>query len=228
MTPWQRVRLARARRASRLPLQQRLLERASLPSSTDAVHDLELVALDFETTGLNAQRDHVVAAGWVRIVRGRIVLASARELHVRPARPEGVGQSAAIHGIVDSDLDDAVSPGALVEALLNDLDGRTVVAHAAAIERAFLGRLLRELGGVPVPNTFLDTMSIERRLLEAGGGHGAERQTDLSLDACRRRRGLPAYTRHSAAADALACAELLLAQLEEFGASGRVRVADLR
>jgi DNA polymerase-3 subunit epsilon len=228
VNPWQRVRLARARRASRLPLQQRLLEQASLPSPRAPVRDLELVALDFETTGLDAQRDHVVAAGWVRIVGGRVALASAREMHVRPDRPEGVGQSATIHGIVDSDLDDAVSPGALVEALLTDLGGRIVVAHAATIERAFLERLLRDLGGVPVPNTFLDTMSIERRLLEAGGVHGAERQTDLSLDACRRRRGLPAHTQHSAAADALACAELLLAQLEEFGDSGRVRVADLR
>ena len=228
MNPWQRVRLARARRASRLPLQRRLLEQASLPSAGSRVDDLELVALDFETTGLDAQRDHVVAAGWVRVVRGRIVLASAREMHVRPARPEGVGQSAAIHGILDSDLDSAVGAGVLIEALLPDLDGRVIVAHAAAIERGFLARLLRDLGGVPVPNAFLDTMAIERRLLEVAGVQVRERQVDLSLDACRRRRGLPAHAQHSAAADALACAELLLAQLAEFGAAGRVRLADLR
>ncbi|HXW09199.1 MAG TPA: exonuclease domain-containing protein [Steroidobacteraceae bacterium] len=228
MNPWQRVRLARARRASRLPLQQRLLEQALLPAAGARVDDLELVALDFETTGLDVQRDHVVAAGWVRIVRGRIVLASARELHVRTARPEGVGQSAAIHGILDSDLDSAVEPRALVEALLPDLHGRVIVAHAAAIERGFLARLLRDLGGVPVPNVFLDTMTIEQRLLQAGGVQVRERQADLSLDACRRRRGLPAHAQHSAASDALACAELLLAQLAEFGAAGRVRLADLR
>lgn len=228
MNPWQRVRLARARRATRLPLQRRLLERAALPAAGSRVEDLELVALDFETTGLDLQRDHVVAAGWVRVVRGRIVLATAREMHVRPARAEGVGQSATIHGILDSDLDSAVDPRGLIEALLPDLDGRVIVAHAAPIERGFLARLLRELGGVPVPNAFLDTMAIERRLLEAGGTHAREQHDDLSLDACRRRRGLPTYAQHSAAADALACAELLLAQLAEFGADGRVRLADLR
>ena len=170
----------------------------------------------------------VVAAGWVRIVRGRIVLASVRELRVRPTRPEGVGQSATIHGIVDSDLENAVDTRGLLEHLLPDLDGCVVVAHAAAIERAFLGRLLREHRGVPLPNPFVDTMSIERRLLQAGGVHVREQHGDLALDACRRRRGLPAYTQHSAAADALACAELLLAQLAEFGPDARVRLADLR
>jgi len=225
---WQRARLARARRASRLPVQQRLLERMELPTARARVDDLELVALDFETTGLDAQRDQVVAAGWVRIVHGRIVLACARELHVRPDRAEGVGQSAVIHGILDSDLDAAIGTPELVDALLPELDGRVIVAHAAQIERAFLGRLLRELGGVPVPNLFLDTMAIERRLLAAGGVHAREQHDDLSLDACRRRRGLPTHAQHSAAADALACAELLLAQLAEFGAAGRVRLADLR
>jgi DNA polymerase-3 subunit epsilon len=225
---WQRVRLARARRASRLPLQQRLLQQASLPSPTTRVRDLELIALDFETTGLDSQRDHVIAAGWVRVVGDRIVLASARELHVRTHRPEGVGQSAVIHGILDSDLDDGVDAGTLAETLLPDLADRVVVAHAAAIERAFLGRMLRSLGGVPVPNPFLDTMSIERRLLAAGGVHAREQHDDLSLDACRRRRGLPEHTHHSAAADAVACAELLLAQLAQFGGGGNVRLAELR
>jgi DNA polymerase-3 subunit epsilon len=58
--------------------------------------------------------------------------------------------------------------------------------------------------------------------------HAREQHDDLSLDACRRRRGLPGHTHHSAAADALACAELLLAQLAQFGDDGHVRLADLR
>jgi DNA polymerase-3 subunit epsilon len=228
MNLWQRVRLARARRACRLPLQQRLLAQSPLPSRRARVGELELVALDFETTGLDPQRDHVVAAGWVRIVRGRIVLATARELRVRPDRAEGVGQSAVIHGILDSDLDDAVGAEDLVETLLPELAGRVVVAHAAPIERAFLGRLLLDVGGVPAPNPFVDTMAVERRLLEADGVHAREQHDDLSLEACRRRHGLPRHTHHSAAADALACAELLLAQLARFGDEDRVRLADLR
>ena len=229
MNFWQRVRLARARRATRLPLQRQLLEHPSQPARTARLAELELLALDFETTGLDPQHDHVIAAGWVRIVAGdRIVLSSARELRVQTPRPEGVGQSAVIHGILDSDLDGAGDASTLIEALLPDLAGRVVVAHAAAIERTFLGRLLRGLGGVPVLNPFVDTLALEQRLLEAGGGTAREQHDDVTLDACRRRRGLPEHPHHSAAADALACAELLLAQVAQFGGPAQVRLADLR
>jgi DNA polymerase-3 subunit epsilon len=226
MSLWQRMRLARARRACRLPVQQEVLQRASAPSAAARIADLELVALDFETTGLDVQRDEVVAAGWVRIVQGRIVLATVQELRVRTSRAEGVGHSATVHGILDADLAEAVDTTALLETLVPELAGRVVVAHAAAIERGFLARLLREQGGVPVPNLFIDTMAVERRLLEARGTQARELHDDLSLDACRRRHRLPAHSRHSAAADALACAELLLAQLAQFGEG--VRLSDLR
>ena len=122
MSLLQRMRLARARRACTLPLQQRLLEQP-LPSRGARVSSLEMIALDFETTGLDAERDHIIAAGWVLIRGDRIVLASARELRVRNGSPGGVGQSAVIHGILDSDLDDAGS----TEALIEDQIGRAHV-----------------------------------------------------------------------------------------------------
>ena len=223
MSLLQRVRVARARRACRLPLQQRLLQQP-LPSRGARVADLELIALDFETTGLDAHRDHVIAGGWVMIRGDRIVMASAREVHVRNRSPEGVGQSAVIHGIVDSDLDDAGSSEAMIEHLLPELAGRAIVAHAAALERGFLATLLRQFGGVPLPNPFIDTMAVERRLIEADGGNVREMYGDLTMDACRRRRGLPDHQRHSAGADAVACAELFVAQLAQLGGAERVRL----
>ena len=227
MSLLQRVRVARARRACRLPLQQRLLQQP-LPSRGARIADLELVALDFETTGLDTQRDHIIAAGWVMIRGDRIVMASAREVHVRSRSPDGVGQSAVIHGIVDSDLDDAESSEAMIEHLLPELAGRAIVAHAASIERGFLATLLRQLGGVPLPNPFIDTMAMERRLIEGDGGSVRELHGDLTMDACRRRRGLPDHQRHSAGADAVACAELFVAQLAQLGGADKVRLRELR
>jgi DNA polymerase III subunit epsilon len=223
----QRVRVARARRACRLPLQQRLLQQP-LPSRGARVADLELIALDFETTGLDAQRDQVISAGWVLIRGDRIVMASAREVHVLNRSPDGVGQSAVIHGIVDSDLDDAESSEALIEHLLPELAGRAIVAHAASIERGFLASMLRQLGGVPLPNPFIDTMAFERRLIEGDGGRVRELHGDLTLDACRARRGLPDHQRHSAGADAVASAELFLAQVAQLGGADQVRLRELR
>jgi DNA polymerase-3 subunit epsilon len=223
----QRIRLARARQACRLPLQERLLHQP-LPSRGALLAGLEMVALDFETTGLDAQRDHIIAAGWVLIRGDRIVMASAREFHVRSGNPEGVGQSAVIHGILDSDLEDATSCETLIEQLLPELAGRAIVAHAASIERAFLAALLRRMGGVPLPNPFIDTMALERHLVEAEGGRVREQHDDLTLDACRARRGLPDHHRHSASADAVAAAELFLAQVAQLGGAERVRLRHLR
>lgn len=222
----QRLRLARARRACRLPLQRELLRRP-LPSPGARVIELEMIAVDFETTGLDPRRDHIVAAGWVLLRGERIVMGCAHELRARSAAPGGVGQSATIHGIVDSDLDEAGGIESLLERLLPELAGRPIVAHAAAIERGFLASLLRRLGGVPMPNHFIDTMALERRLVEGAGGHVRELHGDLTLDGCRARYGLPDHQRHSAGADAVACAELLLAQMARLGDVQQLRLRDL-
>lgn len=222
----QRFRLARARRNCRLPVQSRLLE-APLPSPGSRVSELEIVALDFETTGLDMRQDRIIAAGWVLLRGDRIIMASAREVRVCNGGAEGVGQSAVIHGITDSDLDDADSVEAMLEHLLPDLAGRAIVAHAVSIERGFLAALLRRIGGVPLPNPFIDTMALERRLLEGSGGSARELHGDLTLDACRARRELPDHQRHSAGADAVACAELLLAQIDQLGGAARVKLRDL-
>lgn len=227
MSLFRQLRLARARRSCRLPLQQQLLLQP-LPAPGARVADLEMIALDFETTGLNPQRDDIIAAGWVLVRSERILMASARELRIRHERADGVGQSAVIHGIVDSDLDHAESPDALIRQLLPELAGRPIIVHAAVIERGFLTALLRRMGGVPMPNPFIDTMALERRLIEGQGGNVRELHGDLTLDACRTRRGLPEHQQHSAGADAVASAELLLAQLAQLGGAGNVRLRELR
>lgn len=226
MSLLQRFRLARARRNCRLPLQARLLHEP-LPAAGTRVSELEIVALDFETTGLDVSRDRIIAAGWVLLRGDRIVMASAREVRVCNGGAEGVGQSAVIHGITDSDLDDADSIEAMLEHLLPDLAGRAIVAHAVSIERGFLAALLRRMGGVPLPNPFIDTMALERRLLEGSGGSVREMHGDLTLEACRARRELPDHQRHSAGADAVACAELLLAQIDQLGGAAKVKLRDL-
>ncbi len=220
----ERLRLAWARRRSRLAVQLESLEQP-LPATRAPLAALEMIALDFETTGLDWSRDHLIAAGWLLIRADRIILSSAREVRVSLDSESGVGQSATIHGLVDSDLDHAEDASALLAQLLPELAGRVIVAHAAAIERGFLDALLTSMGGARMPHRFVDTMAQERQLMELEGQRIGE--GDLTLDACRKRRGLPAHSSHSALADALACAELLLAQIEQMGGATRVRLRDL-
>jgi DNA polymerase III subunit epsilon len=221
------LRLAWARRSCKLPVQQRLLEQA-LPTHRAFITDIELVALDFETTGLDFKRDHIIAAGWILVRGDRILMGSAREIRVRDDTSEGVGQSAVIHGILDSDLNDAEDSESLLEKLLPDLNGRAIIAHAATIERTFLNALLRTMGGTAILNPFIDTMRLERLLIEGSGGNVRDSSGELTLAACRARHGLPEHQQHSAAADAVAAAELFLAQLAYLGGAEKVRLRDLR
>jgi len=227
VNPLQSIRLALARRSCKLPVQQRLLQHA-LPARNSRVADMEMIALDFETTGLDTKRDRIIAVGWVLIRGDRIIMASAREIRVRDDTPDGVGQSAVIHGILDSDLDDADGSEAMIEHLLPELAGRAIVAHAAWIERKFIATLLRRLGGTPLLNPFIDTMALERHFIEGNGGSIRELHGDITLEACRTRRGLPDHQRHSAGADAVATAELFLAQLAQLGGAEKVTLRDLR
>lgn len=220
------LRLQLARRSCKLPVQRKLLEH-SLPARSARLATIEMLALDFETTGLDAKHDHILAAGWVLIRGDRIVMSSAREIRLRDDTKEGVGQSAVIHGILDSDLVGGESSDALLEQLLGDMAGRAIVAHAAMIERGFLNTLLRRMGGVALANPFIDTMLVERMLTSGRDGGVGEYNGQLTLAACRARHGLAQHQQHSAAADALAAAELFLAQISELGGAEKVRMRDV-
>lgn len=226
MSLWHSARLAWARRRCQLPIQAQALS-ATLPERSTPFDGLDIVALDLETTGLDPHRDQILSAGWVCIRHGRIELASAHEVPVRPRGEAGVGQSAVIHGLLDSDLAAASDETGLLEQLVPLLAGRVIAAHAAMIEKGFLRALLRRHGGVALPNPFIDTMKLERTLLEGRGERIAEGGDALTLAAARARHHLPEHSEHSAGSDALACAELLLAQVEQLGGHKQARLRDL-
>jgi DNA polymerase-3 subunit epsilon len=73
-----------------------------------------------------------------------------------------------------------------------------------------------------MPCEVVDTFVLEQRALEGSAGSGRwGREPEpgaLRLWAARERRGLPVYRAHEALVDALACAELYLAQCAELEA----------
>jgi len=175
----------------------------------------DFLVVDIETTGLDPRRDHVLEIGWVPVTRGEVVLDGVRGTVVRPPAGVEVGRSAVMHGLTDDDL--AAAPR-LVDVGLElraALQGRVLVAHHAPIEINFLDRALREEHPDQAPLHVVDTMILQRRLLVRG--HGEPPPGTLRLDEARRRFGLPRYAAHRAAVDAVATAELLLAQVAELG-----------
>ncbi|MBM6399188.1 DNA polymerase III subunit epsilon [Phycicoccus sp. MQZ13P-5] len=196
-----------ARKAAPGPLRDLLT--APGPGPDTALRDLPLLAVDIETTGLDATTDRVLSVGWVPVDGGRIDLGGAGG-HVVSDAGE-VGRSATVHGLTDDALARGIPLEEVVAALLGALAGRVLLAHFARIETEFLGAACRRLWGAGLPLEVVDTFELERRAL-GGGWDAASDPGALRLWTARARYGLPVYRAHEALTDALACAELYLAQ----------------
>ena len=178
------------------------------------------LAVDVETTGLDARRDEVISFAAVPVEGGRIVAAGAVRGLVRPAAGPPA-PSIEIHGLRAADLAAApVAPEALAP-LVSALEGRVPVAHAAWVERAFLGPHVRSLGA-RLSRRIVDTallwrlLCVERGDPDPGFCALAEVASALSL---------PAHRPHEAEGDALTTAQAfqaLATHLEEHG-HGTVR-----
>ena len=191
-----------------------LRELAAAPPPVDAtpVAQVELLALDVETTGLDPRTDHLLSLGWVPVIGGRVVLAHARELRVRPPGDVDVGASATIHRLTDDEISGAAPLAEALPLLLRALHGRVLLAHHAPLEVEFLTAATVSAYGSRPPLTAVDTMALQHRL--QADVHG-EVAGSLRLDSARRAYGLPRYSAHHALTDAMAAGELLLAQVAE-------------
>ena len=78
-----------------------------------------------------------------------------------------------------------------------------------------------------MPCVVVDTLDLERRVVAGGWGRDAGAGA-LRLWAARERHGLPVYRAHEALTDALACAELYLAQRAELEARSPETTLTLR
>lgn len=197
------------------------------PPAGCAVDDLELLAVDLETTGLDPGRHEVLSVGWVPVQGTAVQLGGAAHVRVRPAGRDGVGTSAAVHGITDDALADAATLEEVLPLLLAALHGRVLLAHHAVVEVGFLTAACRAHYGAAPELTVVDTVQLHRRVLRRGRTHGHVADEELTLAAARRHLGLPRYRAHEALTDALACAELYLAQVAHLRGDGSMRLRQL-
>lgn len=185
-------------------------------SGDTAIINTPLVAMDFETTGMNAAVDDIVSIGLVPFSLRRIFCRESTHWLVKPRQALTEG-SVVIHGITHSDINAAPDLEVILEALLTAITGRILVVHYRHIERHFLAQALLERLGEAIAFPVIDTMAIEHTVLRRRQGF-VDRMLKrsprgLRLGDCRERYGLPHYHAHHALTDALATAELLQAQI---------------
>lgn len=183
---------------------------ADTPDWSTPVEDAELLAVDVETTGLDPEKHQLVSIGWVPVTGHSIELAGAGHVVIKGAPGFSVGSSATIHHLTDDVIAAGIEPAEALEQLLVALRGRMMLAHFAVIERGFLAKLHYSVLGTRVRFPAVDTFEIERRHMERMAMY--PRGEDLRLPRVRERYQLPVYGNHNALTDALACAELYLAQ----------------
>jgi len=190
-----------------------------LPGGGAAVEALKFLVCDAEMSGLDPERGELLSLGWVRIEDLEIVLDSAAHQLLRSDR--GVGQSATIHRLRDCELRGGLERKEALELLLAAARDHVLVFHNASLDMAFLNRAAEALWGLPLLAPTLDTLRIEERLLRRRSAPVGEGM--LRLPVCRERYGLAPHRGHSALTDALATAELFLAQIGHRGRGLRLR-----
>lgn len=182
-------------------------------ASSTPVEDLQLLALDLETTGFDPDNDHLLSIGFVPVNGLDIQMGGARHIYVN--QPIEVGQSAVVHGVTDDDVAAGVPMQEALEETLRALTGRLLLAHHVRIERDFLRVAIKRTFGCGVLFDCIDTMKLHAQLMRVDQ-YEAPYGT-LRLASARSRFGLPRYRAHEAMTDALACAELYIAQVAELG-----------
>ncbi|WP_185992541.1 exonuclease domain-containing protein [Janibacter cremeus] len=184
------------------------------PDQGTPLAELPLLAIDVETTGLDVGRDRVIAAGWVPVDGTTIDLSGAQRRIV--GMRMDVGDSATVHGITDDAIAAGAVPKEVLVEVLEALAGRVLLAHHASIEIGFLSAACQRVYGAPLVVSCVDTLALQHRVLTEGVGAPADPLPGaVRLWASRERYGLPPYRAHEPLTDALACAELYLAQMAE-------------
>lgn len=168
--------------------------------------EVEYVALDFETTGLDFRSDTVISYGVVPVRRGRAIVGESAHQLIDPHVPPSP-RSQTIHELRPQDL--AGSPS-LAEArgqLRSALDGRYLLVWFAGVEVHFLDAIF----GGGKRRWRRRTIDVRNLAIAADGLGGAARDTPgYPLTGTAERYGVPVADAHQALDDALVTAQLFL------------------
>lgn len=174
------------------------------------VEKIDYFVIDFETTGLNYQQDHIISVGFTTIKAGRIQLQQSQHHLVKTER-KLQSENVSIHQITDDAVSGGISIKVMMDLLLQHMAGKVMVVHYKNIEENFIQNISKTLFGHQLPMWVVDTLEIERKSLHRLNKPINPNQ--LRLFNLREQYNLPRYNAHNALEDAIATAELLLAQI---------------
>lgn len=172
----------------------------------------DFLVLDFETTGLSPKKDRVLSMGYTLLSKQRIQLGKSAHYYIRHTDmiPD---ETVIIHHITEQEAAQGLPIQEVFPLLLKKLSGKFLVAHYADIEVGFLQQIALSLYQTPLPLRVVDTLQLAYQKKYRQSVHIPANA--LNLFTLRESYQLPRYKAHNAMTDAVATAELLLAQINE-------------
>lgn len=186
------------------------IQKADSRSTTSSI-----VVLDFETTGLNTQRDRIIEIGAVKLEDGEIKASYSTLVNPGQLLDPRITE---ITGITDAMLQGQPSPAEATEKLLEFIGDAVIAAHNAGFDSSILYAELRRMGktlDVPV----LDTLVLAR-------GMYPELKSYRLKSICRHLT-VSLTNAHRAVHDATATAQCLNIMLKSLGDEGIHTLAEL-
>lgn len=174
------------------------------PDARDALGESRYVVVDVESSGLDVRRDHLIAIGAVAVVNGRIALADSLDVVLQQDKVSDK-DNILIHGIGGEAQREGMPSVDALLAFLEFVGKSPLIAFHVAFDESMIGQALKAHLGLRFGHAWADLAYVAPAL------HPQLARRHRSLDQWMAHFQISNYARHSALADALATAELLLA-----------------
>lgn len=163
----------------------------------DRPTEAPIIVLDFETTGLNTRREHVIEIGAVKLVGGTVVDSLSVLVNPGMALPPVITQ---VTGITDGMLADKQPASVEIPKLMDFIGDCAIAAHNASFDASMLQTELQRLG-MTWHGPVLDTLTMARKLYP--------QMKSFKLARLCKHLGVSLKNAHRAVHDATATAECL-------------------
>ncbi|MFT5806422.1 MAG: DNA polymerase-3 subunit epsilon [Moritella dasanensis] len=188
------------------------------------IMDSDILAVDFETTGLNAKQDNILSIGYVALAASQIRLDSCYH-QIVAAHCQLEDDNVTIHTITDQEKASGRPLASVVEDLLTALAGKAMLVHYAQIEKNFLEQACIKLYGMAPVFPIIDTLALAKKRHDRCSQ--VYTPSTLHLTSLRDEYGLPHYAAHNALNDAIATAELFMAKIQHSELKGDTKLKSL-
>ena len=184
---------------------QRLAEWQQIapPDLLKPLEHTRYVIIDVETSGLNLNRDHLIAIGAVAVTAGEINLNDSFEI-VLQQQAASTPDNILIHGIGGATQTSAAPPQEALLSFLEYLGKDPLIAFHATFDDTMLSRAFRQFLGEQFRHSWLDLAYV------LPGLHPELPHKFQSLDDWLAYFAIPNPARHNALSDALCTAQLFL------------------